>query len=39
MDVQFCLDAGQEDIDKQDAPEIFNNVQGSPFKSLAFTDL
>jgi len=39
MDVQFCLDAVQESIDKHGAPEIFNTDQGSQFTSLAFTDL
>jgi len=39
MDVQSCLDAGQEAIDKHDASEIFTNVQGNQFTSLVFTDL
>jgi putative transposase len=39
MDVQFCLDAVQEAIDKYGTPEIFNTDQGSQFTSLAFTDL
>ena len=39
MDVQFCLDAVQEAIDKYGTPEIFNTDQGSLFTSLAFTDL
>jgi len=39
MDVQFCLDAVQEAIDRYGVPEIFNTDQGSQFTSLAFTDL
>ena len=39
MDVQFCLDAVQEAIDKYGTSEIFNTDQGSQFTSLAFTDL
>ncbi len=39
MDVQFCLDAVQEAIDRYGSPEIFNTDQGSQFTSLAFTDL
>jgi putative transposase len=39
MDVQFCLDAVQEAIDKYGTPGIFNTDQGSQFTSLAFTDL
>lgn len=39
MDVQFCLDAVQEALDKYGSPEIFNTDQGSQFTSLAFTDL
>jgi putative transposase len=39
MDVQFCLDAVQEAIDKYGRPDIFNTDQGSQFTSLAFTDL
>ena len=39
MDVQFCLDAVQEAIDKYGTLEIFNTDQGSQFTSLAFTDL
>jgi len=39
MDVQFCLDAVQEAIDRYGTPEIFNTDQGSQFTSLAFTDL
>ncbi len=39
MDVQFCLDAVQEAIDRYGAPEIFNTDQGSQFTSLVFTDL
>ena len=39
MDVQFCLDAVQEAIDRYGLPEIFNTDQGSQFTSLAFTEL
>ena len=39
MDVQFCLDAVIDAIDKYDTPEIMNTDQGSQFTSLAFTDL
>jgi putative transposase len=39
MDVQFCLDAVQEAIDRYGTPEIFNTDQGSQFTSLAFTEL
>lgn len=39
MDVQFCMDAVQEALDKYGAPKIFNTDQGSQFTSLAFTDL
>lgn len=39
MDVQFCLDAVQEALDKYGGPEIFNTDQGSQFTSLAFTEL
>jgi len=39
MDVQFCLDAVQEAIDRYGVPEVFNTDQGSQFTSLAFTDL
>tara|TARA_B100000586_G_C20055263_1_gene403834 strand:+ start:318 stop:1145 length:828 start_codon:yes stop_codon:yes gene_type:complete len=39
MDVQFCLDAVIDAIDKYGTPEIFNTDQGSQFTSVAFTDL
>lgn len=39
MDVQFCLDAVQEAIERYGTPEIFNTDQGSQFTSLAFTGL
>lgn len=39
MDVQFCLDALQEALDRHGIPEIFNTDQGSQFSSLAFTEL
>jgi len=39
MDVQFCLDAVIDAIDKYGTPEIMNTDQGSQFTSLAFTDL
>ncbi len=39
MDVQFCLDAVHEAIDRYGAPAIFNTDQGSQFTSLVFTGL
>lgn len=39
MDVQFCLDAVSEALDRHGPPEIFNTDQCSQFTSLAFTDL
>ena len=38
-DVQFCLDALQEAIDRYGVPEIFKTDQGSLFTGLVFTDL
>ena len=37
MDVQFCLDALDEAIDRYGPPEIFNTDQGSQFTSWAWT--
>jgi len=37
LDVFFCLDALEEALDRNVAPEIFNSDQGSQFTSLAFT--
>ena len=37
LDVQFCLDAVIDAIDKYGTPEIFNTDQGSQFSSDAFT--
>jgi len=37
MDVQFCLDALDEALDRYGPPEIFNTDQGSQFTSWAWT--
>jgi len=37
MDVQFCLDALEEALDRHGRPEIFNTDQGSQFTSWAWT--
>ena len=37
MDVQFCVDALEEALDRHGPPEIFNTDQGSQFTSDAFT--
>jgi putative transposase len=37
MDVQFCLDALDEALDRYGAPDIFNTDQGSQFTSSAWT--
>ncbi|WP_420913266.1 IS3 family transposase [Kordiimonas lacus] len=37
MDVQFCLDALDEALDRYGSPEIFNTDQGSQFTSWAWT--
>jgi putative transposase len=37
MDVQFCVDALDEALDRHDRPEIFNTDQGSQFTSWADT--
>ena len=37
MDVQFCLDALDEALERHGAPEIFNTDQGSQFTSWAWT--
>ena len=37
MDVQFCLDALDEALQRHGAPEIFNTDQGSQFTSWAWT--
>ena len=39
MDVQFCLDAVQEAIDRYGLPEIFNTDQGSQFTSLGWAGI
>jgi putative transposase len=37
MDVQFCVDALDEALDRYGPPEIFNTDQGSQFTSWAWT--
>ena len=37
MDVQFCVDALEEALDRHGPPEIFNTNQGSQFTSWAWT--
>ena len=37
MDVQFCVDALEEALDRHGRPEIFNTDQGSQFTSWAWT--
>lgn len=37
MDVEFCIEALEEAIEKYGKPEIFNTDQGSQFTSLRFT--
>ena len=37
MDVQFCIDALEEALDRHGCPEIFNTDQGSQFTSWAWT--
>jgi len=37
MDVQFCVDALDEALDRHGRPEIFNTDQGSQFTSWAWT--
>ena len=37
MDVQFCVDALEEALDRHGPPEIFNTDQGSQFTSWAWT--
>lgn len=39
MEVEFCLDAVAEALDRHGRPEIFNTDQGSQFTSAAFTDV
>jgi putative transposase len=39
MDVQFCVDALDEALDRHGPPEIFNTDQGSQFTNLDFTGL
>lgn len=39
MDVDFCIEAVQEAIDRWGKPEIFNTDQGSQFTSHAFTQM
>jgi len=37
MDVQFCVDALDDAVDRYGSPEIFNTYQGSQFTSWAWT--
>ena len=39
IDVHFCLEAGEEAIERYGTPEIMNTDQGSQFTSQAFTGL
>ena len=39
MEVDFCIDALNESIDRYGSPEIFNTDQGSQFTSEEFTDV
>jgi putative transposase len=39
MDVEFCLEALEEALDRFEPPEIFNTDQGSQFTSPRFTGL
>ena len=39
MDVGFCVEAVEEAMEREGAPEIFNTDQGSQFTSEAFTGL
>ena len=39
MDVEFCLEAVEEALQRHGRPEIFNTDQGSQFTSDAFTSL
>ena len=39
MDVDFCIAALEEALDRYGAPEIFNTDQGSQFTSDAFTEI
>ena len=39
MDVDFCIEALNEAVDRNGAPEIFNTDQGSQFTSNVFTDV
>jgi len=39
MDVEFCIGALEEAIEKYGKPEIFNTDQGSQFTSLRFTGI
>lgn len=39
LDVNFCVDALEEAIERYGAPEIFNTDQGSQFTSKEFTDV
>jgi putative transposase len=39
MEVDFCLEAVEEALDKYGPPEVFNTDQGSQFTSAAFTGL
>jgi putative transposase len=39
MDTAFCIDALEEAIERNGAPEIFNTDRGSPFTSEDFTGI
>jgi len=39
MEVEFCLEAVEEALDRHGSPEIFNTDQGSQFTSADFTGL
>jgi putative transposase len=39
LDVQFCLNAVEEAIERYGRPEIMNTDQGSQFTSHGFTGL
>ena len=39
LDTDFCIEALEDALQRFEAPEIFNTVQGSQFTSEAFTDV
>jgi putative transposase len=39
MDTTFCIDAPEEAIERNGAPEIFNTDQGRQFTSEDFTEI